>query len=109
MNKKVENKLEQKLNIKVETCANGYLLQVDDEDYMYFSAQSLLSGFLVRVGMKRLETMTKDEIKDILESLKDGSAVKILQAEVTSLKDLVDDQKKQIRDLKKAIKELKEE
>ena len=106
---KIVVKEQHKLDIQVRTSANGYVLQVDGEGYMYFSAQSLLSGFLVRVGMKRLETMTKDEIKDILESLKDGSAVKMLQAEVTNLKDLVDDQKKQIRDLKKAIKELKEE
>ena len=59
---------------------------------------------------KRLvESMTKEEIKDMLNSLKDGSAVKKLQAEVTELKGLVDDQKKQIRELKKTIKELKED
>ena len=135
MSKKVENKQEQKAAIKREqsqtclncaereqarpkvkklaillrTMVNGYMLEVNNEGYMYFNAQSLLEGFMVHVGLERLESMTKEEIKDMLNSLKDGSAVKKLQAEVTELKALVDDQKKQIRDLKKTIKELKED
>ena len=55
------------------------------------------------------ELMILDVKNDMLDSLKDGSAVKKLQAEVTGLKALVDDQKKEIRNLKKTIKELKEE
>ena len=135
MSKKVENKQEQKAAIKREqsqtclncaereqarpkvkklaillrTMVNGYMLEVNNEGYMYFNAQSLLEGFMVHIGLERLESMTKEEIKDMLNSLKDGSAVKKLQAEVTELKALVDYQKKQIRDLKKTIKELKQE
>ena len=102
MNKKVEKeqaKEQKRLAILLRTMVNGYMLEVNNEGYMYFNAQSLLEGFMV----------TKEEIKDMLNSLKDGSAVKKLQAEVTELKALVDDQKKQIRDLKKTIKELKQE
>ena len=106
----VENKQEQKrLVILLRTMVNGYSLDVNGEGYMYFDAQSMLEGFMVRVGLERLEEMTREEIKDMLDSLKDGSAVKKLQAEVTGLKALVDDQKKEIRNLKKTIKELKEE
>ena len=134
MSKKVENKQEQKAAIKREqsqtclncaeheqarpkvkklaillrTMVNGYSLEVNGEGYMYFNAQSLLEGFMVHIGLERLESMTKEEIKDMLNSLKDGSAVKKLQAEVTDLKALVDDQKKQIRELKRNIKELKD-
>jgi phage tail tape-measure protein len=107
--KSVEKEQPKRLAILLRTMVNGYMLEVNNEGYMYFNAQSLLEGFLVRVGMERLEAMTKEEIKDMLNSLKDGSAVKKLQAEVTELKALVDDQKKQIRDLKKTIKELKED
>ena len=107
---KEENKQEQKrLVILLRTMVNGYSLDVNGEGYMYFDAQSMLEGFMVRVGLERLEEMTREEIKDMLDSLKDGSAVKKLQAEVTGLKALVDDQKKEIRNLKKTIKELKEE
>ena len=116
MNKKVEKvpvskkeqTKEQRLAILLRTMTNGYMLEVNNEGYMYFNARSLLEGFMVHVGLERLEAMTKEEIKDMLKSLKDGSAVKKLQAEVTELKALVDDQKKQIRDLKKTIKELNE-
>ena len=107
MRKKVE-KEQKRLAILLRTMVNGYMLEVNGEGYMYFNAQSLLEGFMVHIGLERLEAMTKEEIKDMLNSLKDGSAVKKLQAEVTSLKELVDDQKKQIRDLKKTIKELNE-
>ena len=110
MNKKVEKEQTEpmKLAILLRTMTNGYMLDVNNEGYMYYSAQSLLEGFLVHVGLERLEAMTKEEIKEMLESLKDGSAVKKLQAEVTELKDLVDDQRKQIRELKIKIKKLKD-
>ena len=109
MSKKVENKQEhKKLAILLRTMVNGYMLEVNNEGYMYFNAQSLLEGFMVHVGLERLEAMTKEEIREMLDSLKDGSAEKKLQAEVTELKALVDDQKKQIRELKRNIKELKD-
>ena len=94
----------QRLAILLRTMTNGYMLEVNDEGYMYYSAQTLLEGFLVHVGLERLEAMTREEIKEMLESLKDGSAEKKLQAEVTELKALADDQKKQIRELKIKIK-----
>ena len=97
----------QRLAILLRTMTNGYMLEVNDEGYMYFNAQSLLEGFLVHVGLERLEAMTREEIKKMLDLLEDGSAEKKLQAEVTELKALVDDQRKQIRELKRKIKELK--
>lgn len=96
-----------RLDILLRTMVNGYMLEVNSEGYMYFNAQSLLKGFMVHVGLERLEAMTKEEIKAMLDALKDGSAEKKLQAEVTELKAMVDDQKRQIRELKKTIKELK--
>ena len=109
MNKKEEKeqKEPQRLAILLRTMTNGYMLDVNNEGYMYYNAQSLLEGFMVHVGLERLEAMTKEEIKEMLASLKDGSAEKKLQAEVTELKALVDDQRKQIRELKRKIKELK--
>jgi len=110
MNKKVENKQEVKrLAILLRTLTNGYMLEVNNEGYMFFNAQSLLEGFCIHVGMERLEAMTKEEIKVMLGSLKDGSAVKKLQAEVTELKTLIAEQKKVIREQKREIKDLKKE
>ena len=107
--KSVEKEQPKRLAILLRTMVNGYMLEVNNEGYMYFNAPSLLEGFLVHVGLERLEAMTREEIKEMLNALKDGSAVKKLQAEVTELKALVDDQKRQIRDLKKTIKKLNEE
>ena len=112
MNKKdakEQAKEQQRLAILLRTMVNGYMLEVNNEGYMYFNAQSLLEGFLVHVGLERLESMTKEEIKDMLNSLKDGSAVKKLQAEVTELKTLIAEQKKEIREQKREIKDLKKE
>ena len=103
---KKEEKEQKRLVILLRTMVNGYSLEVNNEGYMYFNAQSLLEGFMIHIGLERLEAMTKEEVRDMLDALKDGSAVKKLQAEVTSLKALVDDQKKQIRELKRKIKEL---
>ena len=99
---------QQKLNVLLRTKVNGYMLEVNNEGYMYYEAQSLLEGFIIHVGMGRLEDMTKEEIKTMLISLKDGSAVKKLQAEVTSKNALIADLKKVIREQKRVIKELKE-
>ncbi len=97
-----------RLTIMLKTMVNGYMLEVNNEGYMYFNAQNLLEGFCIHVGMERLEAMTKEEIKAMVKSVKDGSIAKKLQAEVTELKALISEQKKQIRDLKKTIKELNE-
>ena len=53
--------------------------------------------------------MTKEEIKAMVNAVKDGSIVKKLQAEATDLKDLISDQKKVIREQKREIKNLKKE
>ena len=109
MNKKVEKEQMEpmKLAILLRTMTNGYMLDVNNEGYMYYSVQSLLEGFMVHVGLERLEAMTREEIKEMLDALKDGSAVKKLQAEVTELKSVANDQRKQIRELKIKIKKLK--
>ena len=107
--KNVEKEQPKWLAILLRTMVNGYMLEVNNEGYMYFNAQSLLEGFLVHVGMERLEAMTKEEIKEMVTSIKDGSAIKKLQAEVTELKTVINDQKKEIREQKGVIKELKKE
>lgn len=85
------------------------MLEVNDEGYMYFNVQSLLEGFCIHVGMKRLEVMTKEEISTLLQATKDGSIARKLQAEVTELKATIAEQKKLIREQKRVIKELKKE
>ena len=47
-----EQKEQKKLAILLRTMTNGYMLEVNDEGYMYFNAQSLLEGFMVHVGLE---------------------------------------------------------
>lgn len=97
----------EQMKISIATLPNGYALQIDDENYMYYTPESLLEGFMIRLGLMRLEEMTSKEISDLLVSLKDGSIAKKLQAEVTELKATIAEQSKQIREKKREIKELK--
>ena len=109
MTKKKEQKEQKRLAILLRTMVNGYSVDLEREGYMYYDVQSLLEGLFVHVGMNRLGAMTKEEIKTMVEAVKDGSAIKKLQAEVNDLKAIIDDQKKLIREQKRVIKDLKKE
>ena len=54
MNKKVENK-QKKLAILLRTMTNGYMLEVNNEGYMYFNAQSLQCREEATSGGDRIE------------------------------------------------------
>lgn len=110
MDKKEGNKQAPKrIALLVRTMSNGYSVDLEREGYMYYDVQSLLEGLFVRIGMGRLETMTKKEIKAMVEATKDGSIVKKLQVEATQHLATIEEQKKEIKELKKKIKELNED
>ena len=106
---KNEQNKQERMILSVRTKVNGYLLEVNDEGYIFFDVRKLLAGMFIHVGMERLEAMTKEEIDIMMAATKDGSLVKQLQAEVTALKAEIAEQKKLIRDQKREIKELKRE
>ena len=108
--KKEQNEQASKrIALQVKTMVNGYSVELDREGYMYYDVQSLLEGLFVHVGMNRIGAMTKEEIKTMVDAVKDGSAIKKLQTEVNDLKATIDEQKKLIREQKKEIKNLKNE
>ena len=96
------------LKIKVVTCANGYSLAIDNEEFMYYTAESLIEGFSIRLGLERLNTMTLGEIDRRMDATKQGSLPKRLQKEVDSLNAKVKDQKKLIAELRREIREMKQ-
>ena len=102
--------MEQKrFEIQVRTLTNGFMLEVDNEGYMYYDAISLIEGICIHVGLERFEAMTKKELKQMMDTIKDGSIAKTLQAEVNDLKGDINDYKKLVRALKRENKELKME
>ena len=106
----LKEEMEQKrFEIQVRTLTNGFMLEVNNEGYMYYDAISLIEGICIHVGLERFEAMTKKELKKMMDTIKDGSIAKTLQAEVTALKTEIHEQKKLIRALKRENKELKME
>lgn len=55
-----------KLKINVSTLSNGYCLNIDEQEYMYFNVMELLAGFMVHVGMQKTEYMDKGDILTML-------------------------------------------
>ena len=107
--KEQKEQASKRIALLVRTMVNGYSVELEREGYMYYDVQSLLEGLFVHIGMNRIGAMTKEEIKTMVEAVKDGSAIRKLQAEVNVLKETIDEQKKLIREQKKVIKELKSE
>ncbi len=92
------------MKIKVETLRNGYALEVNGEKFMYFDASTLLEGMLIRVGMERLDDLTKYELHTMVEAIKDGSAIKTLETQLSLLRDMNTECQRQIRTLKRHAK-----
>ena len=106
----LKEEMEQKrFEIQVRTLTNGFMLEVNNEGYMYYDAISLIEGICIHVGLERFEAMTKKELKQMMDTIKDGSIAKTLQAEVNDLKGDINDYKKLVRALKRENKELKME
>ena len=103
------NQKQELIAIQVKTLPNGYSLDLEKENFMYYSPMALLEGLFVHVGMNREGAMTKEEIKALIESVKNGGIVTKLQAEVNALKDTIVELRKQVREQKKVIKELSKE
>lgn len=105
MKKTVEMKKE-RIAIRVTTLPNGFSVDLEKESFMYYSPTALLEGLFVHVGMSREGAMTKEEIKTLIEAVKDGGAVMKLQEEVNQLKVTIAELRKQVREQKKVIREL---
>jgi predicted RNase H-like nuclease (RuvC/YqgF family) len=82
-------------------------MAIDNEEFMYYTAESLLEGFSIRLGLERLNTMTNRDIGRLMDATKQGSLPKRLQKEVDTLNTKVKDQKKLIAELRREIREMK--
>jgi hypothetical protein len=96
------------LKVSVTTRQNGYSLAIDKEEFMYYTPESLLAGFAIRLGLERLNAMTAREIGNLMNAATQGSLPKQLQKEVDCLNAQVKDQKKLIAQLRREIREIKQ-
>ena len=104
--KQIKEQKQELITIQVKTLPNGYTVDLEKENFMYYSPMALLEGLFVHVGMNREGALTKEDIKTLIEAVKDGGAVTKLQAEVNELKDTIAELRKQVREQKKVIREL---
>ena len=99
----------EKLTIQLRTLKNGYGLDVNDEGYQYFDVPSLVEGFFIHVAMERVGEMTKEEMKQMLSAIKDGTAARKLQEEVNALKAKNNILSKKLRNMKKEMNKFNNE
>lgn len=83
----------------LRTMRNGYSLDVDDEGFMYYDIDDLMEGFFMHVGLGRPNAMTKDQMDDMLQSIKDGTAVVQIQREAAKYR-------REVRNLKIKVHQL---
>ena len=93
------------LNITVRTHRNCYMMEVGDEGFMYYNTQNLVEGFMIRVGLKKLDMLTNEEISKLLKATVDGSAEKKLQEEIDMLRARIVELKKEVKQLRQRKEE----
>lgn len=74
--------------ITVQTVANGYTLNIQGHtrDYMYFTPETLLEGFMVHVGMKMTDQLSLETIKSFIDSALQWNDLKKSTNEINRLK-----------------------
>ena len=76
-----------------------------DEGFMYYNTQNLVEGFMIRVGLKKLDMLTNEEISKLLKATVDGSAEKKFQEEIDMLRARIVELKKEVKQLRQRKEE----
>ena len=105
----------EKVDVKVVTAPNGYILDIGSIGFFYFTLDGLLKGFLYHVGFKELGEVSMDKIGDILEAAvtwKDNAKlvkqVVCLESENLALKSTLTSMEKEIDNKKAYAKTLRD-
>ena len=74
--------------IEIRTLANGYSLSIEGhkQEYMYFTPDKLLEGFMVHVGLKMTEQLNPDTIKSFIDSALEWNNLKASHKELNKAK-----------------------
>ena len=66
----------EKLNVKVITAPNGYILDIGSHGFFYFTLDKLLEGFIYHIGFNELGEVSVDKIGGILEAARSAASLK---------------------------------
>ena len=74
--------------IEVVTVKNGYNLRIEGhkQEYMYFTPERLLEGFMVHVGLKMTDQLSAETISSFIDSALQWNDLKKSTAEINRLK-----------------------
>ena len=74
--------------IEIKTVPNGYTLSIEGhkQEYMYFTPDKLLEGFMVHVGLKMTEQLSPDTIKSFIDSALEWNNLKASHKELNKAK-----------------------
>ena len=87
--KKVKERKPIETPVKVETLKNGYSLEVNGKEYMYFDVVELAKGLILHAGLGRKSPTTKLGRDSLLKAISNGSAERRMQQEINKLQDEV--------------------
>ena len=90
--------------IAVKTLPNGYQLDMKGEGYVYFSAEELIKGLIVRLGLGVEGVMSQEDTNQLVRSLAKGTALKEAIREKAELKRTIAALQREIRKLKRGAK-----
>ena len=104
-----------KLNVKVVTAPNGYVLDIGSHGFFYFTLDKLLEGFIYHIGFNELGEVSVDKIGGILEAAvkwKDNAKlvkqIVALEHENQALKQVISSMDRDIESRKAYAKSLRE-
>ena len=104
MKKKEEKEFLPLPRVALRSMRNCYLLDVNDEGYMYYGIDDLIKGFFMHVGVGRPNAMTSLQMNFMLEAIKDGSAVVQIQSEAAKYRRQVKNLKYKVAQLEMKLK-----
>ena len=90
--------------VALRSMRNCYLLDVDDEGYMYYGIDDLIKGFFMHAGLGRPNAMTGPQMDYMLNAIKEGTAVVEIQREAAKYRREVKKLKYRVAQLEMKLK-----
>lgn len=90
--------------VALRSMRNCYLLDVDDEGYMYYGIDDLIKGFFMHVWLCRPNAMTTKQMDFMMAAIKDGTAVVQIQQEAAKYRRQVKTLKYKVAQLEAKLK-----
>ena len=90
--------------VALQSMRNCYLLDVEDEGYMFYGIDDLIKGFFLHVGLGRPNAMTSGQMDYLIDAIKEGTAVAQIQQEAAKYRRQVKNLQYKVAKLEAKIK-----